>query len=106
MTGRSAHANGLVGLAHDSWLYYDDVRTMPELMRELGYTTTLMGLQHEQPDPLVLGYDRVGGDGFLPHGLAGGPHDGLPVVTKAGAFGEDDIFVKALAILKAKGNCI
>ena len=38
--------------------------------------------------------------------LAGGPHDGLPVVTKAGAFGEDDIFVKALAILKAKGNCI
>lgn len=69
MTGRSAHANGLVGLAHDSWLFYDDVRTMPELMRELGYTTTLMGLQHEQPDPLVLGYDRVGGVGFLPRAL-------------------------------------
>ena len=38
--------------------------------------------------------------------LAGGHHDGLPVVTKAGAFGEDDVFVKALAILKAKENRI
>jgi len=32
--------------------------------------------------------------------LAGGQLDGLPVVTKAGAFGEDDVFVRALAILK------
>ena len=38
--------------------------------------------------------------------LAGGQHDGLPVVTKAGAFGEDDVFVKALAILKIKENRI
>lgn len=38
--------------------------------------------------------------------LAGGQYDGLPVVTKAGAFGEEDVFVKALDILKIKENCI
>jgi uncharacterized protein YgbK (DUF1537 family) len=32
--------------------------------------------------------------------LSGGRKDGLPVVTKAGAFGEEDVFLRALAILK------
>ncbi|RMB57223.1 sulfatase family protein [Tessaracoccus antarcticus] len=66
LTGRLPHANGLNGLAHDSWLYFDDVRTLPEYLREMGYHTALIGLQHEHPDPLVLGYDHVGGLGFLP----------------------------------------
>lgn len=34
--------------------------------------------------------------------LSGGEKDGLPVVTKAGAFGQDDIFVRALGILKGE----
>lgn len=66
LTGRAPHSNGLIGLAHDSWLYYDDVRTLPELLRDQGYHTTLIGLQHENPDPKVLGYDEVRGLGFLP----------------------------------------
>ena len=66
LTGRTPHANGLIGLAHDSWLYHDDVSTMPDLLGPLGYRTVLVGLQHENPDPLVLGYDEVRGVGFLP----------------------------------------
>src|SRR5690606_20562125 len=34
LTGRLPHANGLNGLAHDSWLYFDDVRTLPEFLRQ------------------------------------------------------------------------
>lgn len=66
LTGLLPHANGLNGLSHDSWLYFDDVRTLPEYLSDLGYLTTLVGLQHENPDPLVLGYEQVRGLGFLP----------------------------------------
>lgn len=69
LTGLSPHANGLVGLAHDSWTYFDDVQTLPELLAPLGYSSTLVGLQHEQNDPRVLGYDQVLGVGFLPRAL-------------------------------------
>lgn len=69
LTGMSPHANGLNGLAHDSWLYFSDVKTLPDHLRGLGYDTTLIGLQHESPDPLVLGYDEVVGLGFLPRAL-------------------------------------
>ncbi len=69
LTGMTPHANGLNGLAHDSWLYFADVKTLPDHLRALGYYTTLIGLQHENPDPLVLGYDEVVGLGFLPRAL-------------------------------------
>ena len=69
LTGLSPHVNGLNGLAHDSWLYFSDVKTLPDHLRDLGYQTTLIGLQHENPDPLVLGYDEVVGLGFLPRAL-------------------------------------
>jgi arylsulfatase A-like enzyme len=69
LTGMSPHANGLNGLAHDSWLYFSDVKTLPDHLRALGYHTALIGLQHENPDPLVLGYDEVVGLGFLPRAL-------------------------------------
>lgn len=69
LTGMSPHANGLNGLAHDSWLYFSDVKTLPDHLRALGYDTALIGLQHENPDPLVLGYDEVVGVGFLPRAL-------------------------------------
>ncbi|MGF3056777.1 sulfatase family protein [Microbacterium sp. YY-01] len=66
-TGLSPHANGLMGLAHAGWRYRPGVRTLPELVSGAGYDTALIGLQHEDPDPLVLGFDHVGGVGFLPH---------------------------------------
>ena len=65
-TGMSPHVNGLMGLAHDGWRYRRSVRTMPEVLSTLGYDTALVGLQHEHPDPTVLGFGEVRGMGFLP----------------------------------------
>lgn len=68
-TGMSPHRNGLVGLSHDGWRYAEGVRTLPEHIGDIGYRTTLIGLQHEDPDPCVLGFDDVRGLGFLPRAL-------------------------------------
>ncbi|NED99495.1 sulfatase family protein [Phytoactinopolyspora halotolerans] len=68
-TGMSPHRNGLQGLTHHGWRYAPGVRTLPELARDRGYRTTLIGLQHEDPDPCVLGFDEVVGLGFLPRAL-------------------------------------
>lgn len=68
-TGMSPHRNGLVGLSHHGWRYAAGVRTLPERIGDLGCRTTLIGLQHEDPDPTVLGFDDVRGLGFLPRAL-------------------------------------
>jgi arylsulfatase A-like enzyme len=68
-TGLSPHENGLMGLAHSGWRYRQSVRTLPELLHPLGYDTALVGLQHEHPDPVVLGFGEVHGMGFLPRAL-------------------------------------
>jgi arylsulfatase A-like enzyme len=68
-TGLSPHENGLMGLAHSGWRYRESVRTLPELLHPLGYDTALVGLQHEHPDPVVLGFGEVHGMGFLPRAL-------------------------------------
>lgn len=65
-TGLSPHRHGLQGLAHHQWRYRKGVCTMPEQLSALGYHTALIGLQHENPDPSVLGFQEVGGVGFLP----------------------------------------
>jgi arylsulfatase A-like enzyme len=77
-TGTSPHRNGLLGLSHAGWRYAEGVRTLPELARDAGYRTTLIGLQHEDPDPTVLGFDEVRGLGFLPRAL--------PVAIETAAF--------------------
>jgi arylsulfatase A-like enzyme len=68
-TGLSPHANGLMGLVHDGWRYRRSVATLPELLGAAGYATALVGLQHEHPDPAVLGFGEVHGMGFLPRAL-------------------------------------
>ncbi|AYY12307.1 sulfatase [Actinobacteria bacterium YIM 96077] len=68
-TGVSPHRNGLMGLTHHGWRYAPGVQTLPELLQGTGVHTTLIGLQHEDPDPCVLGYDEVRGLGFLPRSL-------------------------------------
>ncbi|UER53299.1 sulfatase [Kineosporiaceae bacterium SCSIO 59966] len=68
-TGRLPHSNGLMGLAHQGWRYRSGVVTLPELLSKAGYRTTLLGLQHEDLDARVLGYDEVHGLGFLPRAL-------------------------------------
>lgn len=65
-TGMSPYRNGIQGLVHNDWRYREGVRTTPERLRELGYRSTLIGLQHENVDPRVLGFDECAGLGFLP----------------------------------------
>ncbi len=55
-----------MGLTHHAWRYRENVTTLPELLATHGYRTALIGLQHENVDPSVLGFDVVGGVGFLP----------------------------------------
>lgn len=68
-TGRSPHANGLMGLSHAGWRYNPDVVTLPETLGSAGYRTALLGLQHEDLDARVLGYEEVHGLGFIPRAL-------------------------------------
>ncbi|MDH6289955.1 sulfatase family protein [Rhodococcus opacus] len=55
-SGRYPHSNGLVGLAHHGWQYHDDVRTLPSLLAEAGWYTSLFGMQHETAYPKRLGF--------------------------------------------------
>ena len=57
-TGRYPQSNGLVGLAHHGWEYRADVRTLPHLLGEAGWRTTLYGMQHETSYPARLGFDE------------------------------------------------
>jgi arylsulfatase A-like enzyme len=56
-TGRYPQSNGLLGLAHHGWEYRAGVRTLPQLMSESGWHTTLFGMQHETSFPARLGFD-------------------------------------------------
>lgn len=58
-TGRYPHANGLMGLAHLGWSYRAGERTLPMHLRDAGYRTALIGLQHESTDVHRLGFDEV-----------------------------------------------
>lgn len=56
-TGRYPQSNGLIGLAHHGWEYKPDVRTLPAILAESGWQTTLFGMQHETSYPGRLGFD-------------------------------------------------
>ncbi len=68
-TGRLPHENGLMGLTHTGWTYRPDIPTLPEVVRSAGYRSALIGLQHEDLDARVLGFDEVHGLGFIPRAL-------------------------------------
>lgn len=55
-TGRYPQSNGLVGLAHHGWEYRAGVRTLPQILTENGWHTTLFGMQHETSFPARLGF--------------------------------------------------
>ncbi|TPG28182.1 sulfatase [Mycobacterium hodleri] len=57
-TGRYPQSNGLVGLAHHGWEYRAGVRTLPQLLSQSGWHTTLFGMQHETSSPGRLGFDE------------------------------------------------
>ena len=51
------HQNGLMGLANRGWSLPANNKTIPMYLREAGYLTHLIGLQHETRDVKTLGYD-------------------------------------------------
>ena len=57
-TGLYPQSNGLVGLAHHGWEYHADVRTLPQILCEYGWHSTLFGMQHETSYPTRLGFDE------------------------------------------------
>jgi len=62
LTGRYPQSNGLMGLTHKPWNWRlnDGQRHLAAILKEAGYRTTLVGLQHvTSGDPRGLGYDEV-----------------------------------------------
>jgi arylsulfatase A-like enzyme len=95
-TGIAPHRNGVQGLTHNAWRYREGVLTVPERLRPTGYHSALIGLQHENVDPTVLGFDECPGLGFLPRvnqvvdatatWLAGLPKEHAPLFLTVGTW--------------------
>lgn len=50
-SGRYPHNNGLIGLAHHGWEYHAEVQTLPQILSDNGWYTSLFGMQHETAYP-------------------------------------------------------
>lgn len=59
LTGKMPHSNGLMGLVNEGWDLPTSNKTLPELLEERGYSTHLIGLQHEHLDAKELGYQTI-----------------------------------------------
>lgn len=53
------HQNGLMGLVDRGWTLPETNKTLPMYLKENGYTTHLLGFQHEAFDAYTLGYDTI-----------------------------------------------
>ena len=62
LTGRYPQSNGLIGLTHQpwGWSFKRGERHLAAILKEAGYRTTLVGLQHvTSGEPHELGYEEV-----------------------------------------------
>src|SRR4051794_32121962 len=59
LTGRHAHSNGMLGLAHRGWALDDHTQHLVHTLGDAGYWTGLIGESHVSADPGELGYDEV-----------------------------------------------
>jgi len=60
LTGQSPHAAGLLGLVHRGFALADPSQHLATVLREGGYRTALLGMQHVTAgDPAELGYTDV-----------------------------------------------
>jgi arylsulfatase A-like enzyme len=53
------HQNGLMGLVDRGWTLPPSNKTFPMFLKESGYTTHLLGFQHESFNAFTLGYDTI-----------------------------------------------
>ena len=58
-TGRYPHANGTMGLTHRDfrWDLHPDERTIPQILRTVGYRSGHWGVEHASRDPRRIGND-------------------------------------------------
>ena len=58
-TGRYPHANGTMGLTHRDfrWDLHPDERTIPQILRPVGYRSGHWGVEHAARDPRRIGND-------------------------------------------------
>src|SRR2546421_2666144 len=59
LTGQCAHSSGMLGLAHRGFSLKDYRQHIAHTLRDAGYSSTLVGLQHIAANPDTIGYDRV-----------------------------------------------
>ncbi len=61
LTGRYPQSNGLMGLTHAPWWWRlnDSERHIAEILKDTGYATYLIGLNHVDEDPKQLGYEQI-----------------------------------------------
>jgi N-sulfoglucosamine sulfohydrolase len=59
LTGQSAHSSGMLGLAHRGFRLNDYGQHLVHTLRQAGYHSTLIGMQHEAADPTWIGYDQL-----------------------------------------------
>lgn len=59
LTGRYAHSNGMLGLAHRGWSLRDYQWHIVNTLRRAGYHSVLIGEQHISKRPDIIGYDEV-----------------------------------------------
>ncbi|MGH2353794.1 MAG: sulfatase-like hydrolase/transferase, partial [Chloroflexota bacterium] len=59
LTGQYAHSCGQLGLAHRGYELQHPERHLAWTLRNAGYSTTLIGIQHVVRDPATTGYERV-----------------------------------------------
>lgn len=59
LTGQSAHASGMLGLAHRGFKLHDYKQHIVHTLRDAGYTSVLAGLQHVAANADTIGYDEV-----------------------------------------------
>ncbi|MHA1753702.1 MAG: sulfatase family protein [Candidatus Helarchaeota archaeon] len=58
-TSKYPHQNGIMGLINEGWTLKSKF-TMPKFFNEIGYSTNLIGFQHEVKNPQALGYSKIG----------------------------------------------
>jgi N-sulfoglucosamine sulfohydrolase len=59
LTGQYGQSNGMLGLAHRGWSLRDYSHHIVHTLRDVGYTSMLIGEQHISKDPQAIGYDEV-----------------------------------------------
>ncbi len=67
LTGKMPHSNGLMGLTNMGWDLPEHNATIPKLLKTVGYSTHLVGLQHTHHHPKKLGYDTISSRSEAPH---------------------------------------